>query len=726
MTDPTLLAISAENHVWIIRFDGTNYYLEANDGTKVNWSSGNSGKLDSTGAKLVITKNENGSYKIAIKDNDENRALELNSSAESNYFAFYKGTQIGELQIIKLSSSQTEVTDQDKVNQDKESLSIKTTITDSITLPSSGTNGSTITWASSNGNVINPQTGTVTQQAEITTVTLTATLKLNDATATKEFVVTVKALLTDYDKVQLDIEEIRSKLPVGISSNTVLPEPTYSQILWESGNTDVLRINNGTLEVTRTGNDETVTLIALFELGAASEIVEYEIIVYGETIDSYQKLSDVSELTNNLEIIIANQSTEFALGSVVDNIGTKVEFDETNVSDEVLIITLEEVSDGKFYLKTKDGNLYKSSEKKLFVGNETSTKAQWTFSIDDKGYFKIQNVGEPEWYLQYNVSSPRFVCYKGTQQNVVIYSKNAVEKTPQDIVGFDINAFSLPASVMHGYYLPTNGKYGSTITWTPDNEFLDYYSNGMLVNETDDKIKVKLYAKFKYGDYESENIEYNVELLNSNFADNSFDYGTYYDGINAQSGRDLLLELRTLTTSTHTYVTSYDDLKDYLPDADQDLENPGNMILFYTGESIKKKYDCTTWNREHVWCQSLAEGWFKTSGAGADMHHIRPCNSSVNSSRGNTPFGVGSGYYTPTDEYKGDVARIIFYLLTRYEKADDYSVTVIAQSMDMLLEWNDLDPVSNHEAYRNDYISDIQGNRNPFIDNSDYADMIWG
>lgn len=63
------------------------------------------------------------------------------------------------------------------------------------------------------------------------------------------------------------------------------------------------------------------------------------------------------------------------------------------------------------------------------------------------------------------------------------------------------------------------------------------------------------------------------------------------------------------------------------------------MILFYTGESIKKTANMNIWNREHVWAQSLTRSgsgqWFGTSGAGADLHHIRPCDPDVNGSRGN-------------------------------------------------------------------------------------------
>lgn len=194
------------------------------------------------------------------------------------------------------------------------------------------------------------------------------------------------------------------------------------------------------------------------------------------------------------------------------------------------------------------------------------------------------------------------------------------------------------------------------------------------------------------------------------------------------TGSVLKSKLRTLTTSTHKKVTSYAECKTYLQNADQDPNNKNNMILFYTGESIKKTAS-DIWNREHVWAQSLTRSgsgqWFGKTGAGADLHHIRPCDPGVNSSRSNKKFGVGGSYYTPTDEYKGDVARIIFYLMTRYPQSDNLSFTNIAQSKELLLSWNRLDPVSKLEINRNNYIETIQGNRNPFIDYPEFADMIW-
>lgn len=206
----------------------------------------------------------------------------------------------------------------------------------------------------------------------------------------------------------------------------------------------------------------------------------------------------------------------------------------------------------------------------------------------------------------------------------------------------------------------------------------------------------------------------------------------YYKSAEGLTGAALKAELRKIITNTHKKVTSYTDLKTYLQKADEDPNNPNNMLLYYTAESVTKTNNMDVWNREHVWAQSLTGGWFGTSGAGADMHHIRPCDPGVNSSRGNKKFGTASGYYNPVNinnsgqDYRGDTARIIMYLFVRYTQADSRRITDIFQSVEILLEWNKLDPVSETEIIRNEYTFKIQGNRNPFIDYPAFADSIWG
>ena len=200
--------------------------------------------------------------------------------------------------------------------------------------------------------------------------------------------------------------------------------------------------------------------------------------------------------------------------------------------------------------------------------------------------------------------------------------------------------------------------------------------------------------------------------------------------------------------SKQTYTATYDDCKD--PDIIKKTdgnEDGTKIVLFWSGIEVPVAWDSgTTWNREHVWPK--ANGWFIESGAGSDLHHIRPTDPSVNTSHNNNPYGIVStndycktsstngsvtidakcknGVFEPGNDKKGDTARIIFYLLVRYSDSDSYPITNVAESMELLLEWNELDPVDESEIRRNDAVYDIQGNRNPFIDNSDYADLIWG
>ncbi len=223
----------------------------------------------------------------------------------------------------------------------------------------------------------------------------------------------------------------------------------------------------------------------------------------------------------------------------------------------------------------------------------------------------------------------------------------------------------------------------------------------------------------------------------------------YSSDIDSLSGNALKTSLRTLITNTHTYKSTYEDCKDpaIVKKTDGDPNNSGNIILFWSELSISSAWDSgKSWNREHVWPQSQSGGLYGESGAGADLHHIRPVDPDVNSSHSNNPYGIVSGdhyvdtsstngsvltqakckggLFEPSDSKKGDTARIIFYLLVRYSALDGL-VNNVASSMDLLLEWNNSDPVDASETRRNDAVQEIQGNRNPFIDNSNYANLIW-
>ena len=172
--------------------------------------------------------------------------------------------------------------------------------------------------------------------------------------------------------------------------------------------------------------------------------------------------------------------------------------------------------------------------------------------------------------------------------------------------------------------------------------------------------------------------------------------------------------------------------------------------------------ECQKYNREHTFPKS----WFaNATPMYSDAFHVMPSDKKVNGLRGNLSYGiVGTASYTsgngsklgncvapgytyglqvfePADEFKGDIARNYFYMATCYQNLigswqnnDADADTVLDGSSDnvfepwflnMLITWNNNDPVSTKEINRNNAIYSAQGNRNPFIDHPEYVCQIW-
>lgn len=210
-----------------------------------------------------------------------------------------------------------------------------------------------------------------------------------------------------------------------------------------------------------------------------------------------------------------------------------------------------------------------------------------------------------------------------------------------------------------------------------------------------------------------------------------YNHEEYYTSIKNLVGNSLKEALTNLITSTHTNLVSYNDARNLYVKTDPDFDHPGNIILFYSGQSISGIWENgITWNREHVWAKNLSGGLYKdvegsNKGPGTDLHQLRPALTSINSSKADKKFGntTNNIYYEPRDEIKGDVARIIFYMNIRYGM--DIEKLGVAESIELLIDWNKQDPVDFYEEYRNEQIQAIQGNFNPFIDNPWLVDIIY-
>lgn len=176
------------------------------------------------------------------------------------------------------------------------------------------------------------------------------------------------------------------------------------------------------------------------------------------------------------------------------------------------------------------------------------------------------------------------------------------------------------------------------------------------------------------------------------------------------------------------------------------------------------------YNREHSFPKSWWGGGTTLSDTiYTDLHHIYPSDRQMNIIKSNyppgnvlsststgsngftmgtnstypcTPTSGAKNYFEPIDEYKGDYARTYFYVVTRYQHNMAAWQTINGEgacfmdgttypsiqgwALQTLLEWHAADPVSQKEIDHNNAVYAIQGNRNPYIDDSGLVYLVWG
>ncbi len=199
---------------------------------------------------------------------------------------------------------------------------------------------------------------------------------------------------------------------------------------------------------------------------------------------------------------------------------------------------------------------------------------------------------------------------------------------------------------------------------------------------------------------------------------------------------------------------------------------PSNHTGSYDGEAPvnSKNYNGKTttkcmYNREHSVPQSWFDGEQEVDTVPySDLFHVYPTDGFVNNKRSNFPFGkvktvtweshngfsklgtsATEGYsgtvFEPNDEYKGDFARTYFYMATChqnikftysggsdvFESGDKQAYpTLKTWALNMFIEWSHTDEVSDKEYKRNNAVSLLQFNRNPYIDYPGLEQYIWG
>lgn len=255
---------------------------------------------------------------------------------------------------------------------------------------------------------------------------------------------------------------------------------------------------------------------------------------------------------------------------------------------------------------------------------------------------------------------------------------------------------------------------------------------------------------------------------------------TYYasiDGKATNSSDDLRKTLCTVISTGYTSI-GYSSLPSQMYGASS---NPSDFVNgtgsnatmediysskpYKMSDSGSSASTCGTgWNKEHT----VPQSWFnEASPMKSDAHHVFPTDIRMNSLRSSYPYGENNaakgcstwGYgsvgastfpgYTGTvfdpgeggehGSYKGDLARVYFYMATRYRTTNftngsggtSFTYTNgVADLTDymknLMLKWHREDPVSEKELVRNNAIYAHQHNRNPFVDYPELVEYIWG
>lgn len=340
------------------------------------------------------------------------------------------------------------------------------------------------------------------------------------------------------------------------------------------------------------------------------------------------------------------------------------------------------------------------------------------------------------------------LLYNGNNMNkffsVTVAGIGKVEKT---LIEKAYDYLEFPSNTDQDLDFITNYQ-GVSILWETDN---DAISNTGVINRTDKNEYVHVIATLNF-ENETLTKDFYITVIKIN---EDGDLMPYYNDASGLSGENLKDVLNDIIDDHRSY--SYSSLWENLAKTDEDPNNPSNVILMYTGRSQSKSShggNVGQWNREHTWAKS--HGDFDTRMPwGTDLHHLRPTDVVVNSTRGSKDFdnggeivsgtyGIGSSYcytdsdsFEPRDEVKGDVARMMFYMATRYEVEDEgidlelndrvnNGSNPYIGRLSVLLEWNIEDPVDDFEKNRNEVIYQLQGNRNPFVDYPEFANLIWG
>lgn len=637
-------------------------------------------------------------------------------------------------------------TDTQKVAEAKSALVLgKTTYADNFTLPTSGKNNATISWtlkeaseylsiSGANATVIKPET-----EQEIT---LIATIVVGKASDTKEFDIIITA--------------------------TSVPIQTHT-IVFNETSLVTIAVSNGDIPVASGSALASGTVLTVkVTLKDSTNYEVSKVLLNGQEL-SQSDGSYTFTLDENSTITVETKSLS------TDNIGTTANhpYSVAKIIEWTNSLSLKdgEYTDSKYYLRGivksfEAGDSTKYVKNVYLVDEAGSSTSFLVYSCDFTSEVASVNVGDTV------VVYGAIKNYQGTiEMSNVRVGDTQIHSYPEFISreeGLGLGTISIGtapnADVVIGEN-QTSGKNGTTFTFTvtPDKGYkvTAVKVNGVTVSADDDGVYIGTIngntiitvSTSKEG---SSSTGGGSVSSNANWAT---DYNGYYKSLvgNTSTGAAFRSALASIVKSTYKETSTYSGLTTYFKQTDEDPNNPSNMIWWYSGTSVSKNIGTT--NREHVWPKDGGKAFPAEQGPSRDLHHMRPTDTTLNSSRGNNSFAevtggkevkqngitnytsainggsgvcyTGNSYFYPSAGMRGATARVLMYVQLMW--GDEYSLKFVVGAgncktigdIKTLMKWHLEEPVSEFEKIRNERVFGIQKNRNPFVDYPELAERIF-
>ena len=456
-------------------------------------------------------------------------------------------------------------------------------------------------------------------------------------------------------------------------------------------------------------------------------------------------ITSTSSLKVGAQILVVAAESDYCLSNV-QNTNNRGQADVVKSSDkktltaysDAQVITLQSGTvSGTWSLTVDDGYLYAaaSSANHLKTASSQSANTDWTISIDaSTGIATVVGAGEyTRNHLRHNASGGLFSCYA---------ENNSVQ---------DISLYEVTGALGSGN---TGGSTGGSVESSTDLGNSDSDCNHDCSNGscTDCGAAYILMTSTPTGYTSASQVQYVTEngyVVNwgargedakflSTYGSDFYSGNYAYDVMSKLSGGTstsnaassaLYSSLQSLMESNHSAFTRYSstntmDCKNFYQYTDCLRSDTAHVSTIYRGLLVTGPWGSGEYNQEHVWPNSKCTGSNSTDIG--DIMNLRPANYSENSSRGNTAYGESDGYYDPGQSVRGDCARTLLYMYTRWGNTAIWGTDGVIESVDILLKWITEDPVDTWEMGHNDAVQSITGTRNVFVDYPEYAFLLFG